>query len=101
MPFVRRRPLARAAVIGGGAYAVGKHMEKKKENQPYNEVEPEAQQAREMASQAYGAQPAPAPAPSKGLSDDSLDKLKQLASLRDSGVLTDEELEQEKKKILG
>jgi hypothetical protein len=72
MPFVRRRPLARAAVIGGGAYAVGKHMEKKKENQTYNEVEPEAQQAQQMASQAYGAQPASAPAPSKGLSDDSL-----------------------------
>ena len=25
MPFIRRRPLLRAAVVGGGAYAIGKH----------------------------------------------------------------------------
>ena len=100
MPFVRRRPLARAAVIGGGAFVAGKHMQKK--NQQYNEVEAEAQQAQQMSQQAMAAaQTAPAPAARGGLSDDSLDKLKQLASLRDSGALTDEEFEQEKKKILG
>ena len=100
MPFVRRRPLARAAVIGGGAYVAGKHVANKK--QQYNEVEAEAQQAQEMSQQAMAAtQAAPPPAASGGLSEVSLDKLKQLASLRDSGVLTDEEFEQEKKKILG
>lgn len=31
--FVRRRPLLRAAVVGGGAYMAGKHMANKANDQ--------------------------------------------------------------------
>jgi hypothetical protein len=31
MPLFRRRPLLRAAAVGGGAYAFGKHWQRKEE----------------------------------------------------------------------
>jgi hypothetical protein len=53
-----------------------------------------------MASQAAAA-PTPAAAGGGGISEEDIAKLKQLAELRDQGVLTDAEFEQEKKEILG
>jgi hemolysin activation/secretion protein len=63
-------------------------------------------------TQQQAAQPAPppqappppqaaAPAPSTGLTDDSIAQLKQLGELHESGVLTDAEFEVAKQKILG
>ncbi|HEY2870124.1 MAG TPA: SHOCT domain-containing protein [Gaiellales bacterium] len=46
------------------------------------------------------AAPAPAEAPASGISNDSIARLKQLAELRDQGVLTDEEFNAEKQKVL-
>jgi Short C-terminal domain len=47
------------------------------------------------------AQPAPAPAPaSGGLTPDAMDQLKQLAQLHEQGILTDQEFDQQKAKIL-
>ena len=43
----------------------------------------------------------PPPAPASGMSDDSIARLKQLAELRDQGVLTEEEFNAEKQKVLG
>lgn len=102
-PFMRRRPLARAAVVGGGAYAIGKHSANKKNatNQEIqqaqssaDEAQVQAQQAQQMAAQT------PAPA-SGGMSGADIERLKQLAALHESGVLTDEEFAQQKKEILG
>ncbi|HKV69125.1 MAG TPA: SHOCT domain-containing protein [Gaiellales bacterium] len=42
----------------------------------------------------------PPPAPASGMSDDSIARLKQLAELRDQGVLTEEEFNAEKQKVL-
>ena len=52
---------------------------------------------------AYQAQaPAPAPAPSAGgLSAEAMEQLKSLAQLHDQGILTDQEFDQQKAKILG
>ena len=99
-PFVRRRPLMRAAVVGGGAYAIGKHSARKEDqlNQGIADAQDQAQQAQQMAAQATAA-PAAAPA-SAGISEEDIAKLKQLADLHASGVLTDAEFEQEKKEIL-
>jgi hypothetical protein len=94
--FARRRPLARAAVVGGAAYYGGKkHAE--------GQMREQDQEARiqELESQQYAAPAAPAaPAASGGMSEDSMAKLKQLAELHEQGILTDAEFEVQKQKIL-
>jgi hypothetical protein len=92
--LMRRRPLARAAVVGGTAYYAGK---KHSEGQQ-REAEQEAR-LQELEGQQYQAQAAPPPQ-SGGMSDDSMEKLQKLAELHDQGVLTDAEFEVQKQKIL-
>ena len=89
--FARRRPLARAAVVGGTAYVAGKAGAKAGANQA-------AEQQQEYAPPPTAA--APAPAASGGMSEDSMAKLKQLADLHEQGILTDAEFEVQKQKIL-
>jgi Short C-terminal domain len=92
--FMRRRPLARAAVVGGAAYYGGKrHAE--------SQAREADEQARieDLEAQQYAAPPAAAPA-SGGMSEDSMAKLKQLAELHEQGILTDAEFEVQKEKIL-
>lgn len=94
----RRRPLLRTAAIGGGAYMVGKHAGKSAEAGAQNE----ANQNQQIADlQAQQQQPAPqAAAPSTGYSDEALDQLNKLGAMHTSGVLTDEEFDAAKAKIL-
>ncbi len=101
-PFVRRRPLMRAAVIGGGAYAVGKRSARRQDqvDDGIEDAQAQALQAQQMAAQA-AAPPQAAPPKPAGISEEDIGKLKQLAELHESGVLTDAEFEQEKNKILG
>jgi hypothetical protein len=87
----RRRPLARAAVVGGAAYYAGK----KGAESAQREADQNAQIEELQAQQA----PAPAPA-SGGMSEDSMQKLKELADLHTQGILTDAEFEVQKQKIL-
>jgi hypothetical protein len=70
--FVRRRPLLRAAVIGGSAYVVGKHS---------------AQQGGEMVSEPT--------TPSVS------DQLAQLSALHAQGSLSDAEFAAAKSRLLG
>jgi Short C-terminal domain len=91
MPFVRRRPLLRAAAVGGVAYMGAK-----------------AGTNRAMQAQGAQAEPAPAPAPAPvpapaaaPAGDDTISRLTQLASLHDSGALTDEEFAAAKAQVLG
>jgi hypothetical protein len=90
MPFMRRRPLLRAAAIGGGAYAIGKHSANKQAEQQ--------QQAYDAG--ASSAPPAAAPE-SSGITQQDTERLAELGRLHDSGVLTDEEFAQQKSRILG
>jgi len=90
----RRRPLVRAAMVGGVAYHAGKKTQQGREQ----EAEQEARLA-ELESQPAAA-PAAAPAPAGGLSDAAMDQLKQLAELKESGVLTQEEFDDQKRRIL-
>ena len=69
----RRRPLVRAAMVGGAAYPAGKRN---------------------------AADPAPPAAPSGGLSDASIAQLKKLAELKDAGVLTQKEFDDQKRRLL-
>jgi membrane protease subunit (stomatin/prohibitin family) len=82
MPFVRRRPLLRAAVVGGGAYMAGKHM------------------ANAQAEQAQQAQQTAVPAP-RAAGPSMADQLNQLADLHNQGVLSDDEFAAAKAKLLG
>jgi hypothetical protein len=90
--MMRRRPLLRVAAVGGVAYMGAKAGTNK------------------AMQQGAGGQPAPAAAPAApppaaavSVSDANtrIAQLQQLASLHDSGALTDEEFASEKAKILG
>jgi Short C-terminal domain len=103
--FRRRRPLLRAAAVGGGAYMAGRHMGRKAEEQQQAEYDQdqridnlEQQQAPAPAAPAPAA-PAPAAAPAAGPS--LLDQLNQLSALHEQGALSDNEFTAAKAKLLG
>ena len=91
MPLLRRRPLLRAAAVGGGAYAYGKHRAN---------VEAEQQDQAYAAGQQAAMAP-PAPTASAGITDADMARLSELGKLHDQGILTDEEFAQQKAQILG
>jgi putative oligomerization/nucleic acid binding protein len=80
--FRRRRPLLRAAAVGGTAYYAGKKVAENQADQ-----------------QAYEAEAAAAAEPT-GVTDDAIHQLKELAALKEQGILTDAEFEEQKRKIL-
>ena len=90
----RRQRRRRAAAIGGAAFAAKKHRDAK-----------EAQQQEEAAAaqQAEPADPGHAdrPAAAGGLTHEAMEELKQLGELHEQNVLTDEEFEREKARLLG
>jgi Short C-terminal domain len=121
----RRRPLLRAAAVGGGAYIAGKHMANKANeqaayqdqqdqrisdleaqqqqappDQQYQQAPPQYQQAppqyQQPPPQYQQAPPPPAPA-----APSVYDQLSQLATLHDQGALTDDEFTAAKAKLLG
>lgn len=95
----RRRPLLRAAAVGGTAYAVGRHQGRNAEAQDTNEAT-QNQQISDLQGQQQAPPQAQASAPSAAFSDESLDQLNKLGAMHKSGVLTDEEFESAKAKIL-
>ncbi len=96
----RRRPLMRAAVVGGGAYMAGKHMARSADQRAATEADQDDRISSLEQQQAPPADPAPAAAaPSPGPS--MTDQLQQLATLHQQGVLSDEEFAAAKAKLLG
>jgi hypothetical protein len=94
MPFGRRRPLLRAAVVGGAAYHAGKRVQEGRDadyerDARLDELEQQQQQA-----------PPPPPA-AAGPTDEALAQLEKLGQLKEQGILTDEEFQQQKRKLLG
>ena len=95
MPMMRRRPVmrtvARTAVIAGTATAVAggvnRHQQQKYANQ-------------EAAEQQAAPPPEAAPVAAAPDSDDLINKLKELASLKDQGILTEAEFNDQKAKVL-
>jgi hypothetical protein len=91
MGFVRRRARRRTAlVVGGAAYAAGKHRGRDQgyEDAAYDEP-PSAPP------------PAAAPAPAEPSASIDYDELEKLGKLHADGTLTDEEFAAAKAKILG
>ncbi len=97
--FMRRRPLMRAAVVGGSAYAVGHHMANKSAQQAQQEDE---QDARIGDLEQQQASPAPVQqAPAAAATSPMVDQLNQLATLHQQGVLSDDEFTAAKAKLIG
>ena len=95
----RRRPLLRAAAVGGTAYAAGRSRGRQAEEREQAEYDQnqrlsdlEQQQAPPAPSQQAPAAPATSP---------MLDQLNQLATLHQQGALTDAEFAAAKAKLLG
>jgi Short C-terminal domain len=92
MPMMRRplmRTVGRTAVIAGTATAVAGGVNRR--------------QQRKYGQQEAAAQPAPAPAAAPAAAPDSdelINKLKELANLKDQGILTEAEFADQKSKIL-
>jgi putative oligomerization/nucleic acid binding protein len=114
--FVRRRPLLRAAVVGGGAYMAGKHMANKANDQAayeasqddrISQLEQQQQYQQGPPPDQYGQQqyappPQQAPPPAAPAGGTSVaDQLQQIATLHQQGVLSDDEFAAAKAKILG
>lgn len=94
MPLGRRpvmRTVGRTAVIAGTATAVSGRVNRRQQ-QKYADQEAQAQQA--------APPPAASAEPPAADSDELINKLKELASLKDQGVLTEEEFSAQKAKIL-
>jgi hypothetical protein len=91
----RRRPLMRAAMVGGTAYAVGKHAQRGQQQ----EADQEARIEQLEAQQYQQAAPPPAPV-SAGGPTDLASRLTELKSLLDQGALTPEEFATAKAQLL-
>ena len=100
MPFLRRRPLARAAVVGGAAYYAGKRGAEKSAAEADQEARLEALEQQQYEQQPQYAAPPPAPAAPTGMTDEGIEQLQKLAQLKEQGILTDAEFEVQKAKIL-
>jgi hypothetical protein len=94
------RGMARTAVVAGTATAVSNRVSRRQADRwSRQEYEQQAQYAAPPQQQ-YAA-PAPAPAPAEAGGDDMSAELERLATLRNQGVLTDEEFAAAKAKLLG
>jgi hypothetical protein len=101
----RRRPLATAAMIGGTAVVASKHGQAKAQAQAAEadqEARLEAVEAQQAAQQQAAAPPPQAPAAPAAAAGgtDIASKLMELKGLMDQGVLTPEEFETAKQKLL-
>ena len=98
MPLGRRplmRTVGRTAVIAGTATAVGGRVARHQQEK-YDQQDRQA-----YAEQQAAAPPPAAPAATDaGPSDEAIAKLKELAQLKDQGILTQEEFDAQKGKIL-
>jgi Short C-terminal domain len=97
--FVRRRPLMRAAVVGGGAYVAGRSMARRADQQQQYEAE---QDQRISDLEQQQAPPAPQQqAPDAAATSPMIDQLNQLATLHQQGILSDDEFTAAKAKLFG
>ena len=95
MPFRRRRPIARmatTAVVAGTAAHMGAKSAQRSAAADQDQFQDQAPPA-----------PAPAdePAAPEAAESPEIEQIKQLAALKDQGILTEEEFAASKAKILG
>ena len=95
--------MARTAVVAGTATAVagGVHHHQQQKYETQAEADAYEQQQQQMAAQQAAAPAAAAPAAGGALDPAALAQIEQLAQLKASGALTEEEFAAAKAKILG
>jgi hypothetical protein len=89
--FARRRPLLRAAVVGGGAYAMGKQSARREEQSSQNSAMYGQGQDQPAAGQPVATSSEPSVS----------DQLTQLSRLHQEGSLSDDEFAAAKSRLLG
>ena len=99
------RGVARTAVVAGTATAVSGRVARRQaaryESKEQAAYEQQQQAAYEQQQQQAYAEPAPAYAEPAPAAPDPMDEIRQLAALKDQGLLTEEEFSAKKKQILG
>ncbi len=99
--MMRRRPLLRAAAVGGSAYLVGKRAGQRNADQQETESAQAGGASGQGSEGGQAQQPAPE-APSASAAEASIpDQLNRLSALHDQGALTDAEFASAKSKLLG
>jgi Short C-terminal domain len=88
------RGMARTAVVAGTATAVSNRVSRRQASRW-------AAQEPAYPPQGYAEPPPPPPAPAGGGEVDRVQQLKDLAALKEQGVLSDQEFAAEKARILG
>jgi len=104
--MMRRRPLLRAAAVGGTAYAVGRHSGRQREEAAQAEADQDQriadlEQQQQPPQQAYQQPPPPPPQQAAPAGSSMLDQLNQLNELHQQGALSDAEFSAAKAKLLG
>ncbi len=96
--MLRRRPVlrtvARTAVVAGTASVVAGQVNRHQQNK-YAQQDQAAYDQQQAA-----AAPPPAPAPAAAPAVDPIERIKELAQLKDQGILTEEEFAAQKAKLL-
>src|SRR5262245_13369995 len=97
------RGVARTAVVAGTATAVSNRVSRRQAGRWADQEQAQYEQQYQQQAYQQQAYAAPPPAPEPAASDDmsaKLDQLKQLAELKDQGVLTEAEFEAQKSRLL-
>jgi hypothetical protein len=97
--FRRRRPLLRAAAVGGGAYLAGKHVANRQAEDA--QMEADQDQRIDQLEQQQAPPPQAQQPPAAPQTSPMIDQLNQLADLHQKGVLSDDEFAAAKAKVFG
>lgn len=92
MRMGRRRPLMRAAMVGGVAYHAGKRSQEGRDADADRDARLEELEYQQQAQQPQGG--------GGGMTDNTIEQLGKLGQLHEQGVLTDAEFEVQKQKLL-
>jgi len=79
----------RAAMVGGAGYYAGKKIQQGREEDAYRDARLDQVETQQAAAPSAG-----------GISDDMIGQLGKLGQLHEQGVLTDDEFDSQKQKLL-